>query len=168
MSSKKGDKAAKAAKRQTKLVDAAQVGDVEAMARVMSMFAKMELDGDDFASVKGKLLVKRLAKLGIGDPQLVVQALLRQRDSVLAEGTANGDLTDCPFCFEAYSDQFDQRVPRILRCGHCACQNCYAKMLAPVQPQGNVKPLPCPVCRVVTEVARGQAANLTKNFLLLR
>ena len=41
-------------------------------------------------------------------------------------------------------------------------------MLAKVPPKGDVKPLPCPVCRVVTEVARGQAANLTKNFLLLR
>ena len=41
-------------------------------------------------------------------------------------------------------------------------------MLAPVQPQGNVKPLPCPVRRVVTEVTRGQAASLQKNFALLR
>ena len=27
---------------------------------------------------------------------------------------------------------------------------------------------PCPVCRVVTEVARGRAESLQKNFLLLR
>ena len=59
-------------------------------------------------------------------------------------------------------------MPRILQCGHGACQGCYAKMLATVQPEGNVKPLPCPVCRVVTEVPRGQAASLQKNFALLR
>ena len=44
MSSKKGDKAAKAAKRSSKLADAAQVGDVETMARVMSSGAKLDLD----------------------------------------------------------------------------------------------------------------------------
>ena len=41
-------------------------------------------------------------------------------------------------------------------------------MLAKVPPQGNIKPLPCPVCRVVTEVARGRADSLQKNFALLR
>ena len=72
-------------------------------------------------------------------------------------------------CFEAFGDDDSgQHVPRILRCGHCACQNCYAKMLAKVPPQGDVKPLPCPVCRAVTEVARGQAASLPKVFSLLR
>ena len=77
--------------------------------------------------------------------------------------------TDCPLCFERYrDDESGQRVPRNLQCGHSACQGCYAKMLAPVQPQGNVKPLPCPMCRVVTEVARGQAASLQKIFALLR
>ena len=44
MSSKKGAKAAKAAKRSSKLVDAAQVGDVETMARVMSSGPKLDLD----------------------------------------------------------------------------------------------------------------------------
>ena len=94
-------------------------------------------------------------------------ALLRERDGLLAD--SGGESTECPFCFEPYvDDDSGQHVPRILRCGHCACQNCYAKMLAKVPPQGNVKPLPCPVCRVVTEVARGQAASLQKNFALLR
>ena len=106
------------------------------------------------------------------DTQLAVPALLRERDSVLkvAEGNANGhEAMECPFCFEAYRDDGSgQRVPRILRCGHCACQNCYAKMLAKVPPEGNVKPLPCPVCRVVTEVERGRADSLLKNFALLR
>jgi len=132
-----------------------------------SVFAQMDLDGDELTSVKGKHLVKRLTKLGIDDPQPVVQALLRERDGLLAD-KADDEAAECPFCFEGYrDDDSGQRVPRILRCGHCACQNCYAKMLAKV-PQGNVKPLPCPVCRVVTEVARGQADSLQKNFALLR
>ena len=127
----------------------------------------MELDGDDFASVKGKQLVKRLTKLGINDPHPVVHALLRARDDL--RDKADDEAAECPFCFEAYrDDESGQRVPRILRCGHSACQNCYAKMLAKVPPQGNVKPLPCPVCRVVTEVARGRADSLPKVFLLLR
>ena len=56
-----------------------------------------------------------------------------------------------------------QRVSR----GHCAGQNCYAKMLAKV-PRGSLKPLPCPVCRVVAKVERGRADSLLKNFPLLR
>ena len=98
------------------------------------------------------------------------EALLRERDSVLAQDNANSvEPTECPFCFEAYrDDDSGQRVPRILQCGHCACQNCYAKMLAPVLPEGNVKPLPCPVCRVVTNVERGRADSLLKVFSLLR
>ena len=71
--------------------------------------------------------------------------------------------------FEPFSDDDSgQHVPRILRCGHSACQNCYAKMLAKVPPEGNLKPLPCPVCREVTEIERGRADSLPKNFLLLR
>ena len=120
------------------------------------------------ASVKGKHLAKRLTKLGLEEPQLAVQALLRERGGLLAD-QGDDEAVECPFCFEAYrDDDSGQRVPRILQCGHCACQNCYAKMLAPVQPEGNVKPLPCPVCRVVTDVARGRADSLQKNFALLR
>ena len=44
MSSKKAARAAKTAKRSSKLVDAAQVGDVETMARVMSSGPKLDLD----------------------------------------------------------------------------------------------------------------------------
>ena len=54
-----------------------------------SVFAKMELDGDDLSRVHGKTLVKRLAKLGLGNPQLAVPALLRERDSVVAEEAPN-------------------------------------------------------------------------------
>ena len=84
-------------------------------------------------------------------------------------GDGSGEAAECPLCFEGFSDDDSgQHVRRILRCGHCACQNCYAKMLAKVPPEGNIKPLPCPVCRVVTEVDRGQASSLLKVFSLLR
>ena len=43
-------------------------------------------------------------------------------------------------------------------------------LLRPAQPSADRsgKPLACPVCRVVTNVARGQASSLPKNFSLLR
>ena len=48
----------------------------------------------------------------------------------------------------------------------CATQGCFAQMLRPITAEGNVK-LECPTCREVTEVKRGKAANLLKNFSLL-
>ncbi len=56
----------------------------------------------------------------------------------------------------------EAHVPRILQCGHFACQGCYNRMLRPVTAEGNVKRLACPVCRKVTAVKRGQAGNLPK------
>ena len=41
-------------------------------------------------------------------------------------------------------------------------------MLRPIVADENVKKLPCPECRVVVEVWRGQAGSLQKNFALLR
>ena len=69
---------------------------------------------------------------------------------------------------EVYAeDESELHVPRILQCGHSACQGCYARLLRPITAQGNVKKLECPTCREVTEVKRGKAANLLKNFSLL-
>ena len=89
---------------------------------------------------------------------------------MLAEGSrSDGDVTDCPFCFERYrDDDSGQRVPRSLQCGHTACQGCYAKMLRPVAADGDYKKLECPECRKTTKVLRGKASNLQKNFALLR
>ena len=49
-----------------------------------------------------------------------------------------------------------------------ACQDCYARMLRPINANENVKRLECPECRVVTEVRRGRADSLPKNYQLLR
>eukprot|EP01045_Picozoa_sp_COSAG04_P019896 COSAG04_NODE_1977_length_5094_cov_11.505105_3_plen_871_part_00 len=138
---------------------------------VASVFAQMDLDGDELASVKGKSLAKRLAKLGLGDPQLVVQTLLRERDSRTAASgrNAGGDATECPLCFERYrDDESGRHVPRILQCGHSACHDCFARMLRPIVADGDLKKLECPECRAVMEVVRGRADSLTKNFALLR
>ena len=65
-------------------------------------------------------------------------------------------------------DESGKHVPRILQCGHSACQDCYARMLRPINANENVKRLECPECRVVTEVRRGRADSLPKNYQLLR
>eukprot|EP01045_Picozoa_sp_COSAG04_P018530 COSAG04_NODE_1720_length_5811_cov_2.106793_8_plen_72_part_00 len=70
---------------------------------------------------------------------------------------------------EPYAEDASGRhVPRILQCGHSACQGCYARMLWPIVAKGDFKELECPECRVVTAVPRGKADNLQKNFALLR
>ncbi len=70
---------------------------------------------------------------------------------------------------EPYAEDVPQRhVPRMLPCGHSACQHCFTLMLRPVAADGDFKRLECPSCRVVTEVLRGKPSNLPKNFALLR
>ncbi len=41
-------------------------------------------------------------------------------------------------------------------------------MLRPINADGDVKRLECPECREVTDVLRGRAESLQKNFALLR
>ena len=148
----------------TALIDLPR-GCAEAFATVLS---DLSFDGDDLTRVPGKLLVKRLAKLGVDDPQLAVQSLLKKRDRLLG-GHRAAEATECPFCFESYSDdESGRRVPRTLQCGHTGCQGCYAQMLRPINADGNAKRLECPVCRVATAVQGGRAESLQKNFALLR
>ena len=40
-------------------------------------------------------------------------------------------------------------------------------MLAPVLAKDNAKPYKCPTCTVVTNVKKGKAVNLKKNFAVL-
>jgi len=75
---------------------------------------------------------------------------------------------ECPVCLERFDDRCGQRVPRILPCGHTACQGCIALMLRPKRAEGDFKTMECPECRVVTKVLRGKASSLPKNFALLR
>ena len=68
-----------------------------------------------------------------------------------------------------YADDGSERhVPRILHCGHTACQGCLSLMLRTADASEHAKKLPCPTCRKVTDVKQGKASNLQKNFSLLR
>ena len=115
-----------------------------------------------------KPLLRMLTKGGALEPKVVAGLVLKERDAALSTGKVAP--TECPVCFEAYSDDGDgSHVPRILPCGHTGCHGCFALLLRPVEPSADRsgKPLACPVCRVVTNVARGQAGSLPKNFSLL-
>ena len=68
---------------------------------------------------------------------------------------------------EPYADDYERHVPRILQCGHTACQGCLSLMLRTADAEAHSKKLPCPTCRVVTEVKQGKASNLLKVFSLL-
>ena len=86
-----------------------------------------------------------------------------------------------PSCFWAVEHPPD-RLARTQRCGAAnrpwrrpsRCAHAHGQSIRTERasfqksPKGNVKPLPCPVCRVVTKVARGQASSLLKVFTLLR
>ena len=107
---------------------------------------------------------------GLPEPTLAAETILKQRDESLSSSRPAA-ANECPFCFEIYSDDGDgSHVPRMLPCGHTGCHGCFALMLRPAQPSADRsgKPLACPVCRVVTNIARGQASSLPKNFSLLR
>lgn len=59
--------------------------------------------------------------------------------------------TECPICFCSYNNVF--KTPKLLACGHTFCLECLARInvSSPV-----VKTLPCPVCRMMTEVPHGK------------
>ena len=111
-----------------------------------------------------------LRMAGADESEAVADAILRHRDEALAGGAGrSAALDECPLCMERYvEEESGMRVPRILQCGHSACHGCFAQMLRPIAAEGNFKRLECPVCREATEVRRGQAGNLPKNFGLLR
>ena len=69
---------------------------------------------------------------------------------------------------EPYAEDASERhVPRILHCGHSACQGCLTLMLRTADAGQHAKKLSCPTCRKVTEVKQGKATNLPKVFSLL-
>ena len=91
----------------------------------------------------------------------------RSKSQAQAEAAASTD--ECPFCMEPYADDDSERhVPRILHCGHTACQGCLSLMLRTAEVDERTKKLLCPMCREVTAVKEGKASNLLKVFSLLR
>lgn len=71
------------------------------------------------------------------------------------------ELLECNICFEEYSDDDDDHIPKVLKCGHTICQSCAAKSIKNSEMQ-------CPTCRGITEVKGGDVKNLQKNFELIK
>lgn len=59
--------------------------------------------------------------------------------------------TECPVCFCSYDNVF--KTPKLLSCGHTFCLECLARINVT---SSEVKSLPCPVCRELTELPHGQ------------
>ena len=126
-------------------------------------------DGEELLEFTPKLLQKMLRKAGAEKPEAAAKAILQQRNRVsLGAKSAAGDALECPLCMEPYADDDERHVPRILQCGHTACQGCLSLMLRTAKTEAHSKKLECPECRKVTDVKQGKASNLQKNFGMLR
>ncbi|KAJ0066625.1 hypothetical protein NL108_015831 [Boleophthalmus pectinirostris] len=61
------------------------------------------------------------------------------------------DETECAICFCSYDNIF--KTPKVLSCGHTFCLECLARInVTSVE----LKSLPCPVCREITQIPHGQ------------
>ncbi|CAL1612145.1 unnamed protein product [Knipowitschia caucasica] len=61
------------------------------------------------------------------------------------------DDTECAICFCSYDNNF--KTPKLLSCGHTFCLECLARINVL---SAELKSLPCPVCREVTQIPHGQ------------
>uniref|UniRef100_A0A3B3Z6E3 RING-type domain-containing protein n=1 Tax=Periophthalmus magnuspinnatus TaxID=409849 RepID=A0A3B3Z6E3_9GOBI len=59
--------------------------------------------------------------------------------------------TECAICFCAYDNIF--KTPKLLSCGHTFCLECLARINVTSM---ELKSLPCPVCREITQIPHGQ------------
>lgn len=59
--------------------------------------------------------------------------------------------TECSICFCSYDNIF--KTPKVLACGHTFCLECLARINVT---SAELKNLPCPVCREVTELRHGR------------
>uniref|UniRef100_A0A3P9IH08 Ring finger protein 183 n=1 Tax=Oryzias latipes TaxID=8090 RepID=A0A3P9IH08_ORYLA len=59
--------------------------------------------------------------------------------------------TECSICFCSYDNIF--KTPKVLVCGHTFCLECLARINVT---SAELKNLPCPVCREVTELRHGR------------
>ncbi|CAL2034502.1 unnamed protein product [Caenorhabditis brenneri] len=68
---------------------------------------------------------------------------------------------ECPICFDNYDTEGGEKVPRVLRCGHTACELCIVGML---KESGGPR-IFCPLCREACMVL--DARDLPINWTLL-
>lgn len=61
------------------------------------------------------------------------------------------DDTECAICFCSYDNIF--KTPKLLSCGHTFCLECLARINVTSM---ELKSLPCPVCREITQIPHGQ------------
>ena len=111
---------------------------------VCRTFAECEVEGDELAVTLAKPLLRVLAKGGVPEPEIVAEAILKQRDATLSRARDKKEAApnECPFCFEIYTDDGDgSRVPRMLPCGHTGCHGCFHSVT------------PCEICFDPTIVA---------------
>ena len=87
---------------------------------------------------------------------------LAERLAVCEANTVPRNIPECPVCFEQYGEA---RPARILGCGHTFCETCLVGILAPLSGcDRHHKQLPCPGCRDITKVLRGDATTILRNF----
>jgi hypothetical protein len=137
------------------------------------MAVEKQLEGERQRRLDAEAKVQNL-HAGFGGLRFGVQLMQMQRPrldaeaSEVAQQAAAGVRIDpsCPICFEEYSESASV-TPRILACGHTFCERCLAKLLAPKLARGGAKRLACPTCRDESDVDRGRAKTLPKNFVVL-
>lgn len=72
-----------------------------------------------------------------------------------------GDSVECGLCYEAFSEDVDARVPRLLPCGHTFCHECLDRLVR----NGAIE---CPNrCGDAVNVGDALAAGLARNFALI-
>lgn len=68
---------------------------------------------------------------------------------------------ECPVCLQSYDG--DQTIPRVLNCGHSACESCLSLL-----PQIHDLTIRCPSCNVLVKLPSLGPTSLPKNIDLLR
>ncbi|GAV71933.1 zf-C3HC4 domain-containing protein/WD40 domain-containing protein/SecA_PP_bind domain-containing protein/SecA_SW domain-containing protein/SecA_DEAD domain-containing protein, partial [Cephalotus follicularis] len=71
------------------------------------------------------------------------------------------ELPECPVCLQYYDGEYT--IPRVLACGHTACEVCIAKL-----PQKYPHTVRCPACTQLVKYPQNGPSFLPKNIDLLR
>ncbi|KAL5993124.1 hypothetical protein ACLOJK_014046 [Asimina triloba] len=73
------------------------------------------------------------------------------------------EIPECPVCLQSYGED-DQIIPRVLPCGHSACESCIKRL-----PRRFPNAISCPACTLLVRLPEaGGPSSLPKNIDLLR